>query len=274
MYGRGGSDEVSKMSNHSVAPKVEVSLGAKLAKVRHDPDVPNMLLAGLPRSEYECVRAECESVKLKLRDVLHEPGEKARYVYFPSSGVISMLTLLDDGSAVEIATVGNEGMTDFAAYLGLESPARWLVQVPGEALRIRATTLRGLAERNPALLSAMHNYMLAMFILVSQTAACNRRHPVEERCARWLLMTHDRVEEDEFPMTHEFLADMLGVRRPSVSIAMSMLSRAGYIAYRRGKVRLIDRPGLEDAACHCYKVVRDVFQRRSKAPAPYLISTS
>jgi CRP-like cAMP-binding protein len=108
----------------------------------------------------------------------------------------------------------------------------------------------------------MHNYMLAMFILVSQTAACNRRHPLEERCARWLLMTHDRVTNDEFPMTHEFLADMLGIRRPSVSIAMAMLSKAGFIKYRRGRVMVLDRDGLEAAACECYTVVRTQFDAR------------
>jgi CRP-like cAMP-binding protein len=107
----------------------------------------------------------------------------------------------------------------------------------------------------------MHSYMLSMFVLVSQTAACNRRHSVEERCARWLLMTHDRVEADTFPMTHEFLADMLGVRRPSVSIAMSILSRAGYMQYRRGKVEILDRDGLEEASCECYGVLSYQFQK-------------
>jgi CRP-like cAMP-binding protein len=170
--------------------------------------------------------------------------------------------VLDDGSAVEIATVGSEGMADFAAYLDLESPARWLVQVPGTALRIEAAELRRLAEDWPVLRNVMHNYMLAMFVLVSQTAACNRRHPVEERCARWLLMTHDRVEADTFPMTHEFLADMLGVRRPSVSIAMSILSKAGYTRYRRGKVEVLDREGLEQATCECYHVLSDQFEKR------------
>ena len=184
------------------------------------------------------------------------------HVYFPLSGVISLLTVLDDGSAVEIATVGSEGMADFAAYLDLESPARWLVQVPGTALRIDAAELRRVAEDSSELRDVMHNYMLAMFVLVSQTAACNRRHPVEERCARWLLMTHDRVDEDTFPMTHEFLADMLGVRRPSVSIAMSILSKAGYTRYRRGKVEIVDRAGLEEATCECYGVLASQFQKR------------
>jgi CRP-like cAMP-binding protein len=234
-----------------------------------DPEVPNTLLASLPSSEYEQIRQSAEPFALELKRALHEPGLGTRYVYFPLSGVISMLTTLDDGSAVEVATVGNEGMVDFASYFGMESPARWLVQVPGRALRIEARDLRAIAEKSEALMSVIHNYMLAMFIQVSQTAACNRRHPVDERCARWLLMTHDRVDADDFPMTHEFLADMLGIRRPSVSIAMSNLNRSGFISYRRGKVAVLDREGLEKAACECYNVVRQQFDSRFPL-SPYL----
>lgn len=224
--------------------------------------MPNALLAGLPAKLLGELMANGETVTMELKRVLHEPDEPASHVYFPLSGVISLLTVLDDGSAVEIATVGSEGMADFAAYLDLESPARWLVQVPGIAIRVEAAELRGLSEDWAELRSVMHNYMLAMFVLVSQTAACNRRHPVEERCARWLLMTHDRVEGDMFPMTHEFLADMLGVRRPSVSIAMSILSKAGYTRYRRGKVEILDREGLEQATCECYQVLTLQFEKR------------
>ena len=241
-----------------------------MSKRQHLRDVPNTLLAALPRLDYEAVIASSELVDLEIKRILHEPGEEARHVYFPQSGVISMLTVLEDGSAVEIATVGNEGMVDFAAYLGMESNARWLVQVPGASLKVEASALRNIAARSDHMLSVMHNYMLAMFILVSQTAACNRRHPVEERCARWLLMTHDRVFEDQFPMTHEFLADMLGVRRPSVSIAMGILSRAGFITYRRGRVDVLDREGLESAACECYGLLAFQFQTRFPAHVDYL----
>lgn len=227
--------------------------------------VSNVLLATLRAEDRDLITAESEPVRLGLREVLHEPGSGAEYVYLPSSGVVSLLTVLEDGSAVEIATVGNEGLVDVAAYLGLESPARWLVQVPGEALRIKASSLRALAEKSSALLSVIHNYMLAMFVLVSQTAACNRKHSVGERCARWLLMTHDRVGGDQFPITHEFLADMLGVRRPSVSIAMRALSRAGLVDYRRGKLTLKDRAGLEKAACMCYRVIRGAFDERFRS---------
>ena len=229
--------------------------------------MPNSLLAALsPRAVGELVACG-ETVPLELKRILHEPDEPASHVYFPLSGVISLLTVLDDGSAVEIATVGSEGMADFAAFLDLESPARWLVQVPGSAVRLESADLRQMAEKRSDLREVMYNYMLAMFVLVSQTAACNRRHPVEERCARWLLMTHDRVEGDTFPLTHEFLADMLGVRRPSVSIAMSILSKAGYIRYRRGKVEILDRHGLEQATCECYRVLSCEFEKRFPAGA-------
>ena len=232
-----------------------------MAKRMHSAAMPNTLLAGLSNSLLGEIQGRGETVSLELKRILHEPDEPAPHVYFPLSGVISLLTVLDDGSAVEIATVGSEGMVDFAAYLDLESPARWLVQVPGSAVRVEAAELRQLADDWPELREVMHTYMLAMFVLVSQTAACNRRHPVEERCARWLLMTHDRVEADYFPMTHEFLADMLGVRRPSVSIAMSILSKAGYMRYRRGKVEILDRDGLEKATCECYRVLSGQFEK-------------
>jgi len=227
---------------------------------RHSREIPNRLLGALSRADYDQVVAGGESVELRMKTILYEPGEPAsEYVYFPAYGVISLLTVLEDGGAVEIATVGSEGMADVAAYLGVGSQVRWLVQVPGDAIRIRAETLRRLAKESETLRAILDDYMVAMYILVSQTAACNRRHPVEERCARWLLMTHDRVDEDEFPMTHDFLSDMLGTRRASVSIAMKMLQRAGLISYRRGVVTVLDRSGLEEAACECHGIVHRQF---------------
>ncbi|HEX5370316.1 MAG TPA: Crp/Fnr family transcriptional regulator [Dehalococcoidia bacterium] len=221
-----------------------------------------MLLASLPPDDYKLVVATANVVELELKQIVHEPGESAPNVYFLSSGVVSLLTVLEDGSAVEIAAVGNEGMVDFGAFLGMEASARWLVQVPGSALRVSVLALRDAADHSPAILDALHNYMLAMFIQVSQTAACNRMHGVEERCARWLLMTHDRVDGDSFPMTHEFLADMLGVRRPSVSIAMGTLYKAGLINYHRGTVEILNRAGLERAACECYALLAAQFEHR------------
>jgi CRP-like cAMP-binding protein len=244
--------------NRRTVTELEVAM-AKRSRI---PEIPNALLASLPRGDLEKLCAGGTLIELPMKRILHEPGELAPDVLFPASGVISLLTVLDDGSAVEIATVGNEGMVDLAAYLGMESHARWLVQVPGSALQIPAAHVRKAAAESESILKVLHEYMLAMFVLVSQTAACNRRHPVEERTARWLLMTHDRVESDLFPMTHEFLADMLGVRRPSVSIAMGMLQKAGFINYRRGRVEVVDREGMEQAACECYHLLAEQFAHR------------
>jgi CRP-like cAMP-binding protein len=220
----------------------------------------NLLLAALSKADRDGIIEAGQVVSLRLKKVLREPGNPVEYLYFPFHGVISLLTVLDeDGAAVEIATVGYEGMADTAAYLGIDSQIRWLVQVPGDALRIEVDKLQSLAACSEGIRDVFNRYMVAMYILVSQTAACNRRHPVQERCARWLLMTHDRVENDDFPMTHDFLADMLGTRRASVSIAMKTLRNAGLIDYHHGRVTVIDRPGLEESACECHAFVRYHF---------------
>jgi CRP-like cAMP-binding protein len=213
-----------------------------------------------------------ESIPLKFRISLHEPGDKMPYVYFPNTGVISTLTVLDSGSAIEIATIGNEGMTDISVFLGLEeSDSRLLVQVPGTAMRMESGRFREHVEEIPRLRTLLGYYTVSMLALVAQSAACNRMHPMVKRCARWLLMTHDRVDAAEFPMTHQFLSTMLGVRRPSVSVAAEALQAAGFITYHRGKVTVIDRPGLEAASCECYGLIRERFDRlpgRSKVQVP------
>ncbi|MDP9236508.1 MAG: Crp/Fnr family transcriptional regulator [Chloroflexota bacterium] len=176
--------------------------------------------------------------------------------------MISTLTVLDDGSAVEIATIGNEGMTDVSVFLGLEeSDSRLLVQVPGTAMRMESGRFREHVEHIPILRTLLGYYTVSMLALVAQSAACNRMHPMVQRCARWMLMTHDRVDAAEFPLTHHFLATMLGVPRPRVSVAAKALQEAGLISYHRGKVTVLDRPGLEAATCECYRVVRERFDR-------------
>jgi CRP-like cAMP-binding protein len=203
-----------------------------------------------------------KAVPLKYRISLHEPADKMPYVYFPNTGVISMLTVMEDGTAVEIATIGNEGMTDLFVFLGLEeSDSRPLIQVPGSAMRMESARFRQHVEQLPSLRAFLGYYAVALFALVAQSAACNRMHPMVERCARWLLMTHDRVDAAEFPMTHDFLSEMLGVRRPSVSVAEEALREQGLITYRRGKVTVLDREGLEAASCECYRLIRERFDR-------------
>ena len=224
--------------------------------------VENRILSALPPEDYERILPDLKAVPLKFRISLHEPGDKMPYVYFPNTGVISMLTVLADGDAVEIATVGNEGMTDLSVFLGLEeSDSRLLIQVPGTAMRMESARFCQHVEQIPALRAILGYYAVAMFALVSQSAACNRMHPIVERSARWLLMTHDRVDAAVFPMTHQFLSEMLGVRRPSVSVAAEALQDAGLITYHRGRVTVLDRSGLEAASCECYRLLRERFDR-------------
>ena len=224
--------------------------------------IANRILASLPPEAYERILPDLKTVPLRFRIALREPGDLMPYVYFPNTGVISMLTVMEDGDAVEVATIGNEGMADLFVFLGLEqSDTRLLIQVPGTALRMESTRFREHVKQIPALRVLLGQYAVAMFALVAQSAACNRKHPMIERCARWLLMTHDRVGAQAFPMTHNFLAEMLGVRRPSVSVAAETLQDAGLITYHRGVITVLDRPGLEAASCECYRLIQERFDR-------------
>jgi CRP-like cAMP-binding protein len=220
----------------------------------------NRLLGSLQDTEYAQIEPYLELVSLRMRQILHAPGDFAEYVYFPYSGVLSSLLILESGDTVEVATVGNEGMADIDVVFGLRRARyRLMVQVPGDAARIPTDAFKALLQANPGLMAAMARYLTAMFTLVAQSAACNRLHPVQERCARWLLMTHDRVGTDLFPVTQEFLADMLGARRPTVTLATGMLREANLIQYERGRATILNRTGLEEVACECYRTVRDGF---------------
>jgi CRP-like cAMP-binding protein len=230
---------------------------------RRTDEIPNRILRSLEPHVYERIRPHLDLVRFPLGIVVLEPGQALDTVYFPSHGVLSMLTVLENGDLVEIATIGNEGMADLSVFLGLKiSRSRLLCQVPGDTLRMETGVFLHLVEQNPGLREALGAYMVSMFIQVSQSAACNRLHPVEERCARWILMTHDRVDSDSFPLTQDFLASMLGVRRPSVSVAASILQRAGFVRYSRGRMTVLNRDGLEAAACECYAIVRSQFDGR------------
>jgi CRP-like cAMP-binding protein len=222
----------------------------------------NRLLASMRPTELAQLEPYLEAFRLRQRAVLLEPGDIMRYVYFPSSGILSSLIVLDDGGVVEIATIGNEGMADITAMFGQdEAVHRLLVQVPGQALRMPTMTFQRLLRESPTLQAIIGRYLRALFTLVGQSAACNRLHTIQERCARWLLMTHDRVGTDTFPITQEFLADILGSRRASVTVAEGTLREAGFIQYRRGRVTILNRQGLEQATCECYAVIRETFDR-------------
>lgn len=222
----------------------------------------NQILAALPQDEFEGVSAYLEPVELNVRLDLYEKSSPVEYVYFVHRGVVSMTTPLDRGNSIEIATIGPEGMVGIPVFLGAEQmPSNAFVQVPGNGVRMSSDAFRQIIGQCPFLNRILLRYTLALMNQIAQTAACNRTHAIEERCARWLLMTHDRVYASEFPLTQEFMAQMLGVRRPSVSIAAGMLAKAGLISYIRGRITIIDREGLEAAACHCYRIIADEFRR-------------
>ena len=222
----------------------------------------NALLAALGRAERARIVSLGRVVQLGLKDSLYEVNRPIRYVYFPLSGVLSLVTVLEDGRGVEIATVGNEGMVGLPAFLGARSiPGRAFSQVQGESLRIAAATFRKQVGPNSGLHDLLHRYAQALFNQISWSVACLRQHSIEQRCARWLLMTHDRVAGARFPLTQDFLALMLGVRRASVSEVASALQKAGLIKYVRGVMTILDRKRLEERSCECYRVVREAYRR-------------
>ena len=226
----------------------------------------NLILGALSAVEYESIRGLLEVQPLRMRETLQEAGEGTNYVYFPTSGIISVLTVMENGMMIEFATVGREGTTATPLFLGIaESNMALVSQVPGESLRMLAEDFLNEVERLPKLAAILKRYSGLMLALVAQSAACNRAHHVDARCARWLLMTHDQVGQDTFPITQEFLAQMLGVSRPSVALAAAALQRDGLIAYHRGQLKVLKRAALEKAACECYAVIRDRFRKFEKS---------
>jgi CRP-like cAMP-binding protein len=242
-----------------------------MAKQRRKSNVPgqNTLLTALPPQERNRLLARMEQVSLGLKDVLYERNRPITHVHFPLTGVCSMVVVMSDGLGVEAGTVGNEGMVGLPVYLGADtSPHRAFSQVPGDTLRMRAKDFKDELARGGQLNDVLRRYNQALMNQMAYSVACNRLHSVEERMCRWLLMTHDRVSADQFPLTQEFLAQMLGVRRPSVTVVAGVLQKAGLIAYTRGRVVVLDRPRLEAASCECYQVVRDEFDRLLGPGAP------
>jgi CRP-like cAMP-binding protein len=220
----------------------------------------NGLLATLPRSEYDRLRPNLVYLTVGVRDLLHEADTPIEHVFFPRSGVMSALVVLTDEVESEIGMIGNEGMVGVPAVRAKDlSPHRVFCQVPGEVRRLPVAVFEAELRRAGSLRDAVDRYTQALFCMVAQCSACNLHHPIGERCARWLLMTHDRVSGDEFPITHELLSVMLGVRRASVTLAASALQGAGLVSYSRGRMTILDRPRLEGAACACYGVVRDRY---------------
>jgi CRP-like cAMP-binding protein len=215
----------------------------------------NRLLAALPLDDHKRVASSLEVVRLKLKQLLHKPGEQVDYVYFPGGGFCSVVTVLADGSMVEVATIGREGMVGLSPAMSTSPMGASAVMVQGETetcYRMRAGAFRREMDRRGAFYELLTRYADAHMGFIMQSTACNAVHSVEQRLARWLLMAHDRMSSDEFPLTQEFVAMMLGAARPTVTVVAGTLQKAGLIRYHRGKVRIVDRRKLEAASCECY----------------------
>ena len=226
------------------------------------PRTANWVLASIPAKVGKRMQAQLEPVQLEFGQVIYAPGKAIRHVYFPIDCLISLLTAVDKRRTLEVGMVGNEGMAGMPFILGIGvSGVRAIVQGAGRALRMAAGPFRIEFERNRPLQEALYRYTYALMAQVSQTAACNRFHDSEARLSRWLLMTRDRVDADEFVLTHEFLAHMLGLRREGVTVAATALKRRNIIRYTRGKIEILDVRALEGAACSCYGIVNTVFTR-------------
>jgi CRP-like cAMP-binding protein len=223
---------------------------------------PNRLLGRLADADFDRLRPHLEPVSLEYKRPLYQPYEAIAYVHFIESGVASLVNTMTDGAAAEVGTIGNEGLVGLPVLLGDDmAPTSVYVQVPGQGLRMRSELFRWEMEQSAALRGLVLHYAHAFFNQVAQSAACAHFHSLEQRCCRWLLMTRDRMPSEEFLLTQEFLAMMLGVRRAGVTIAAGALKRAGYIDYVQGRVTILDRQGLEERACECYAVSKAEFDR-------------
>ncbi len=240
-----------------------------MGQASQDQRTGNRLLDSVPSAERELL-GHAQRMFLPQRRVLWDPDEPINHVYFPVNAVVSVLMVSEEGASVELVTVGNEGMVGIAVFLGSHSTpvGRAVTQIPGEALAVEADRLEAAVAESPKLQGVMLAYTHALLLHMAQGVACNRLHAVEQRCARWLLTTRDRVGGDEVALTQEFLSQMLGVRRASVTDAVRALEEARLVSHRRGAITILDRPGLERASCECYAVVRDAYDRLVPGGAP------
>jgi CRP-like cAMP-binding protein len=228
----------------------------------------NHLLAALPEADYERIATHLELVSLKLGDVLYEPDVSLRHVYFPTTAIVSLLYVMEDGASAEIAIVGNEGILGVSLFMGGDTtPSRAVIQSAGYGYRLKAQSLKEEFGRFGPFLRLLLRYTQALITQMAQTAVCNRHHSVDQQLCRWLLLSLDRLASTELTMTQELIANMLGVRREGVTEAAGKLQLAGLIQYRRGKITVLDRKRLEARSCECYQVVKTEFDRLLPYPA-------
>ena len=229
---------------------------SKIADPKH-----NHLLASLPSEEWKRWQPQLEWVEMPLGHVIYESGGAQSHVYFPTNAIISLLYVMENGASAEIAVVGNEGIVGVSLFMGGEStPSRAVVQSAGEGYRLSSAVIKDEFKRAPVL-HLMLRYTQALITQMAQTAVCNRHHSLDQQLCRWLLLSLDRLQGDELVMTQELIANMLGVRREGVTEAALKLQAAGCIQYARGRIRVLDRPALEERTCECYAVVRKEYQR-------------
>jgi CRP-like cAMP-binding protein len=222
----------------------------------------NHLISALAKSEYERWFPYLEAVELSLGQVLYEPGVTLTHVYFPTTAIVSLLYVMANGASAEIAVVGNEGIVGISLFMGGQStPSRAVIQSAGAGFRLKAEIMLAEFERNGSVLHLLLRYTQALITQMSQTAVCNRHHNLDQQLCRWLLLSLDRLDRDELAMTQELISNMLGVRREGVTETAAKLQTAGLIRYSRGRITVLDRPGIEKRACECYQVVKSEYDR-------------
>ena len=221
------------------------------------PPIANKLLAALPKKEYQALQSHLEETPLVFEEFIYRPNELISDVYFPNSGIISLLAGVNAHGTLEVGLVGNEGMLGLSVFLGVNSSGnRAVVQGAGSAMKMKVTALRKQCDKGGALPRLLQRYAHSVLTQITQSAVCNQFHSVDARLARWLLMTHDRIADDEFQLTQEFLSNMLGVRREGVSKAAGKLQKRNLITYSRGRLKVLDRAGLEATSCGCYEIIK------------------
>lgn len=222
----------------------------------------NRLLAAIPREEYDRLLPLMEAVSLDLKQILYQPNERIEYVYFPINGAVSLVTIMKNGIGAEVGLVGNEGMVGLAVFLKADrTVGQAITQIPGHGLKMKAEVFKREVTSSSPLYNRLQRYTQALFDQIAQTSGCNRMHSIEQRFCRWMLMCQDRMGSDQFPLTQEFLAQMLSVRRAGVSEIASVMQKAGLIQYNRGKMTILNRKRLETSSCECYAIIKQQFDR-------------